>query len=169
MRYFTRGWANGELTEEEDDTLSRAYEARLTEITPRLPPSMVRLLEGASLHDAIIESVRWAPSQAELRLKLVCGASDVGYRGVQLTYRGAMLGKARIESLRNVANDREACILYQEVDIDEEGVLAHRLLCWPNAEVTIEFRELDYVSAPRDDRRVTLAGAFVVVEDGDDE
>lgn len=167
MRYFTRGWANGELTEEEGETVCRAYEARLTEISPGLPPSMARLLRGASLHDAIIESVRWMPSRAELRLVLVCGSSEVGYQGIHLTYRGAMLGERRIESLRNAANNREACLLYDEIDVAEEGMLTHRLLFWPSEEVTIEFSELDYVSVPRDDCRVTLAGAFVVQDDED--
>jgi hypothetical protein len=168
VRYFTRGWANGELTDEEENAACRAYEARVAEITPLLPPSMVCLLRGASLHDAIIESVQWTPSRAELRLELVGDdASEVGYQTVELTYRGAMLGAARIASLRNVASNREACILYQEIDIADEGVLTHRLLFWPNEEVTIDFRELDYACAPRDDRRVTLSGAFVIVSEAE--
>jgi hypothetical protein len=98
----------------------------------------------------------------------VIGTSESGYHAVQLTYRGAMLGKSRVESLRNVACNREACVLYQEIDVTDDGTLVHRLLFWPNDEVTIEFGELEYVSAPRDDCRVTLAGAFVV-ELGDEE
>ncbi len=78
-----------------------------------------------------------------------------------------MLGRSRIESLRNVASNRDACVLDQELDIADDGVLAHRLLFWPNEEVTIEFSELDYVSAPRDDCRVTLGHAFVVVEEAE--
>jgi hypothetical protein len=78
-----------------------------------------------------------------------------------------MLGKRRIESLRNVACNRDACVLYQEIDIANEGALVHRLLFWPNDEVTIEFSDLEYVCVPRDDCRVTLGGAFVVL-DGDE-
>ena len=112
MRYFTRGWANGEL---------------------------------------------------------VAGTSEVGYETIDVIYRGVMLGKQRIESLRNAACNGEACVLYQETDIaDDDGTLAHRLLFWPNEEVTIEFRELEYVSAPRNDCRVALGGAFVVEPEGED-
>lgn len=168
MRYFTRGWANGELTDEEDEAVRRAYEARLVEIASRLPPAMTRLGRGVSLHDALIESVRWRPSLAELCLKLVSGTSEGGYQAIQLTYRGAMLGKSRIDSLRSVACNREASVLSQEIDIADDGTLAHRLLFWPNDEVTIEFGELDCLFAPRDDCRVTLGGAFVV-EEGDDD
>jgi hypothetical protein len=79
-----------------------------------------------------------------------------------------MLGKHRLDSLRKAAHDREACILYQEVDIDDDGTLAHRLLFWPSEEVTIEFRELEYACTPRDDCRVTLGGAFVIEQEGED-
>ena len=168
MRYFTRGWANSELTDEEDATVRGAYEARLAEIGPRLPTSMADL-RRVSLHDALIESVRWTPSLAELRLDLVAGDLEVGYRALHLTYRGAMLGKARTESLRNAASNREACVLYQEIDIVDDGLLVHRLLFWPNDEVTIEFNELGYVCEPRDGRRVTLGGAFVIADEEDDD
>jgi hypothetical protein len=126
VRYFTRGWANGELTDEEEQAVSRAYEARLAEIAPHLSPSTTRLCGGVSLHDAIVESVRWTPSLAELRLELVGGTSEAGYQAIHLTYRGTMLGKARIDSLRNVACNREACVLYQEVDIPEDGLATSR-------------------------------------------
>jgi len=79
-----------------------------------------------------------------------------------------MLGHSRIESLRNVACNREACVLYQEIDVADDGTLTHRLLFWPNDEVTIDFNELDYACAPRGDCRVSLPGAFVV-EDEDEE
>lgn len=161
MKYFTRGWANGELGDLETDRVREAYVARLEAIAAKLPPPMARL-GAASLHDALIESVRWKPSAAELRVALVAGDSQTGYESVVLTYRGAMLGEPRIESLRRVARDREACVLYDEVDLADDGALVHRLLFWPNEELTIEFRELEYSSAPRPDRRLAPGSAFVV-------
>jgi hypothetical protein len=87
--------------------------------------------EGVSLHDALIDSVRWKPSLAELRVTLVAGTLEVSYETIDLIYRGARLGKHRIESLRNAACNREACVLYQEIDIDDDdGTLIHRLLFW---------------------------------------
>ena len=170
MRYFTRGWANGELTDDEGDCVRKAYATRLEEIASKLPSSMARLRQGVSLHDALIESVRWRPSAAELHVTLVAGTSEVGYETIDLTYRGAMLGRRRIESLRNAACNREACVLYHEIDIaDDDRTLAHRLLFWPNEEVTIEFLELEYASASRSDCRVALGGAFVVDPEGEDQ
>lgn len=167
MRYFTRGWANGELTEEEGAAVNAAYRARIAEIAPRLPPAMIRLRQGVSLHDAVIESVRWDPSRKRLRLALVAEALEVGYQLLELTYHGAMLGKARIDSLRNVVSNKGACVLYQELDISEDGDLVHRLLFYPNEEVTIDFRSLDYTSTPRADARMTFGGVFAIESHGE--
>jgi hypothetical protein len=166
VRYFTRGWANGELTEDEGESVRQGYRARLAEIASRLPSAMTRLRD-VSVHDALIESVRWRPSASELRLTLIAGTLETGYLALHLTYRGAMLGEHRIDSLRNAACEKEACVLYQEIDIEDDGTLVHRLLFWPRDEVTLDFRELEFACTPRNDCRVTPGGGFVD-EDGDD-
>jgi len=68
MRYFTRGWANGELSDEEAERVEDAYRARLSAIVPRLPTALRRLVEDVCLHDGVMESVRWAPVEKRLQL-----------------------------------------------------------------------------------------------------
>jgi hypothetical protein len=170
MRYFTRSWANHELSDAEDDQARQAYERRIAEIAPRLPPAMLRLLREVSLHDAIIERVVWRPAKQELKLDLV-GVSDLtGYFLVQLTYGGAQLGKQHIAALKRAALSRETELLYDEVDIIDDGRLCHRILFWPNEEVTLDFSQLELSISPRPDKRVDLTGAFdEEVEESDDE
>jgi hypothetical protein len=171
MRYFTRGWANGELGDA-GEQIAEAYRRRLDEITPRLPESARVLAREINLHDAIIERVRWCPATRELSLELVAHVDRAGYRTIALTYLGALLGEQRLETLRMVARDRETEILYDEVDIDDDDnddLLVHRLLFWPRDELTIDFRELRLEVTPRDDKRVTLGGAFVEVQPADDD
>jgi hypothetical protein len=166
MRYFTRGWANGELGDA-GEQVAEAYWRRLDEITPRLSEPACVLARDVELHDAIIESVRWCPATSELSLVLVTRDGVAGYRTVALTYLGALLGVQRVDTLRTVARDRETTILYDEVDIDDEdedGLLVHRLLFWPHHELTIEFRVLRLQLTPRDDSRVMLGGAYVEIE-----
>lgn len=105
------GWANGEHTNEEDAAIRQGYRARLSEIEPRLPVAMLRLRDKTSLHDALIESVHWSPARAELPVSLVCEKVDTGYQTIPLTYHGALLGKRRVTSMRNAAQNKEACIL----------------------------------------------------------
>jgi hypothetical protein len=160
MRYFSRGWVNGDLDDDECDQVSKAYEARLTEIAPRLPESLVRLAREVSLHDAVIESITWSPSLRVLTLELIAGDLQRGYHAATLTYSGALLGEQRLETLRSVGRDREACVLYDEVDLGTDGLLVHRILFWPREELTIDFEALELTVADRADRRVLMGNAF---------
>ena len=160
MRYFTRGWANGDLSDDEYARMPEAYARRLAEIAPRLPAAMLKLAREISLHDGLIARMRWRPNSKELTMTLVTGSVGPGYRTTTLTYVGALLGKSRIEALRNAGLDRETQLLYDEVDIDDDGLLVHRILFWPREEVTIDFSELRLEDEPREDRRVNLGPGF---------
>lgn len=57
-----------------------------------------------------------------------------------------------------------------ELEEDECDRLEHRIIFWPDGELTIPFRELTLSREPREDRRCYLGGAFQIVypeEDGD--
>lgn len=162
MIYFTRGWANGELSDAESDGVVAAYKARLTEILPSLPPALVRLAREISLHDGVIEQVQWIPAEKVLRLAVVCGDLQNGYSLVEIVYGGALLGEQRLDALRRAASDRDVELLYDEVDIQPDGLLTHRILFHPRDEVTIDFETVSVSVSPRSDKRVNLGGAFVV-------
>jgi hypothetical protein len=159
MRYFTRGMASGEFDDSEAAEIRRAYAAHLENISPRFTRS-ARALAKLSLQDGIIEEVIWEPAVKCLRMSLVMPHS-AGYRVVTLKYSGTLLGTRRIQTLRDVARDRETQILESEVDCDNEGLFSHRLLFWPRDELTIEFTDLELVTANRQDDRVSLKGYFV--------
>ena len=172
MRYFSRGWANGELTDDESEAVTRAYEKRLETITPLLPPPVVRLLREVGLHDAIVEKVVWAPARKHLRATFVSGTSVVGYTTVIIDYAGAMLGRERVDGLRRAVSDRDVTVLYQEVDVDETDrsgklVFVHRLLFHPSEEVTIDCEQMSVSFEERADPRVLLGPAFVVHDESD--
>lgn len=147
--------------------MREAYRRRLDEIDAQLSEPARALARTVSLHDAIIEQACWHPASKELTLTLVAENSS-GCRTVTLTYRGALLGTRRVDTLRNVARDRETEILYDEVDIDVDGMLVHRILFSPRDELTIDFEELQLEVTPRNDTRVYLRGAFVEVADTPD-
>lgn len=167
MRYFTRGWMSGELTDAETERTGEAYRARVAEIAPRLPPAMLRLTRDFSLHDALVERIVWNPTARCLRLSLVCGNVQRGHSLAQLTYDRAMLGQPRVDSLKRAAECRHTELVYDEVDVEDDGHLSHRLLFVPSEEVTIEFERFDMTVSPRPDRRVELLGPFL--EEGPDD
>lgn len=160
MRYFTRGWTRGELTDEEAKATLQAYRARLARIEPRLPPAFVRLDRDVSLHDGIIEQIVWNSASRRLEMSLVCGDQQSGYFLAQLTYLGAVLGGPRVDSLKRAA---EGCqeLVHDELDVDDGGLLSHRLLFEPSEEVTIDFEDFEMRISPRGDRSLRLDGFFI--------
>jgi hypothetical protein len=162
MRYFTRGWVNGEYSDDDHDASAVAYASRLNDIAGQLPEAVARLAEQ-SLQDAEIDRVTWEPAAQRLILALVIERA-AGYATLTLTYTGALLGARRVQVLRDVARDRNAQILCSEVDRDEEGLLTHRLLFWPRDELTIDFTSLTLELADREDHRVSLRPFFIEVD-----
>jgi hypothetical protein len=166
MRYFTRGWTQGELGEEASEDVWRAYSDRLSMIASSLPAPALQLAREIDLHDAEIERVEWSETTRNLTLALVApgGTED---RSVVIKYTGAMLGSGpvdtrwRMEVLRAVARDRETQILYDEVDCQEDGVLSHRLLFWPRDELTIDCTSLSVDVSIRPNSAFYLGGYFV--------
>lgn len=172
MRYFTRGHANGEHSDAEYDEVVASYRRHLEEISAALPLPLRSLATDISLHDAVIERITWQPATGALAIALVAFRVGVpnAYDSVVLEYGGAMLGEARVDSLRAVARDREAQILDFEVDIDDEdGRFIHRLLFWPREEVAIDFRTFDCQVTPREGFAVELGGSFLVLEPEDED
>jgi hypothetical protein len=167
VRFFTRGWHQGDLSDEEYEQTVRDYDTHLEAISGRLPDPVVALAREVNLHDAVIERVEWEPASARLVLRLVTTTSE-SRQAVTLTYSDAMLGDRRLDVLKNVARDRKTEILYSEVDLGEDGgVLAHRLLFSPRDELTIEFGTLTLELQPRADDRVQLGPFFLEVPAND--
>ncbi len=168
MKYFTRGWINGELGDEAFDQVSEAYRQRLAEIEPRLTPAL-RELTRTNLHDAVVERITWTPHLGRLVVDLLLlEKSPDRYLAARLRYEGALLGVRRIDVLRQVARDRQTTVLCDEVDLDDDGIFAHRLLFWPRDEVTLCFSELYLELSPREDRRVNLGPAFLELRPDED-
>lgn len=165
MRYFTRGWATGDYDDAACDRALREYNERLAQIDPLLSDDLRRLSE-TSLNDGLIESVVWDPHQSELTLSLVVGGPE--YSTLRLHYAGALLGRSE-ESLRRAALDREAEVLYDEIDVREDGLFVHRLLFWPREELSIWFDRLSLELTPREGTAVELGGAWHVVERDEDD
>lgn len=160
MRYLTRGWANGELPDDEADKARDAYWAHLASIEDRLPPEMLRLTREVTLHDGVIEQIAWNAKEQLLEATLICDDRANGLARVELRYFGAQLGRERIAALRRAALSRETELLYDELDVGDDGLLCHRILFSPNEEVTLDFERIEVQIEPCADARVLLYPAF---------
>lgn len=136
MRFFTRAWTQGELTDEAFEAVPEAYRRHLGALG--LPASVVVLAES-NLHDALVLDVEDEPKRLRLRLRV--GDHQRGYSDLRITYTGATTDSATLAALRA----HEAEVLYSEID-RTGGRYAHRLLLWPAGEAVIAFEDVKLVS-----------------------
>jgi hypothetical protein len=144
MRWLTREWANGSLSEADFRERARAERRHRESVLSRLPASL-RTLSGdpvdgryRSLHDGRINS--W-----ELRLpdrfilELTAGDRQYGYERLRLEYRDVELLGVSEQQLDSWFNDESTELLYDEVDVAGDGRFEHRVLLTPDGEFGVSF------------------------------
>jgi hypothetical protein len=144
MKYFTRGWSNGEFDDETSDQMRAAYWDRVKSLRPSMPASVKKLATATELHDAVIDRISWDRRRRNLKLELVLidDHKPSGSLGATLLYKGVRLSDQKIDLLAERARDRRTEILYDEVDLEEKGNWVHRMLFWPVGEISIWFSSL---------------------------
>jgi hypothetical protein len=144
MKYFTRGWHSGEYDEETCDQMRAAYWDRIKFLRPSMPGSVKKLATATRLHDALIDRILWDARKRKLKIELVL-VRDInrsGGLGAVLLYKGVQISDQQIGQLAERARDRRTVILYDEIDLEENGNWVHRLLFWPVGEISIWFSSL---------------------------
>lgn len=153
MRYLTRAWNNGDLTEDEEEALEAAFRRHRAIILPQLPESLRRFAETVDIHDGLLRTVVLDRGAGTLRMSLRCGEFDGGYYDVDLTYVEVRLAHLDVPVLRVIASDPESEALYLEEDALEPGWYVHRWLWWPfGRELDVHFSALAFERTPRPDR-----------------
>jgi hypothetical protein len=144
MKFFTRAWTTGELTDEEYARLPDAYWRYLARL--QLPPA-VTALSKINVHDAYVLAVDHQPDPSLLTLRLRCGDLQRGYSDVVLAFSHVTVDLATLDTLRRSV--RPACVevLYDEIDRSDEH-FDYRLLLYPDGEASFQFRQVDISERP---------------------
>ncbi len=154
MKFFTRDWHQGELSDSEADAAVPAYEAHLRTIAPSLPDALLRLTSGTSLHDGLIEQVIVDAEEGELSLALRIGDLQVGYSTLTLAYAGVFKPARQVSTFRQLLR-AGAELLSDEVDISPAGFV-HRLYFSTTEEVSLVFETLRLTQVQRSDRSISI-------------
>jgi hypothetical protein len=139
MKFFTRAWINGEVTDEPSAALPSAYWRYLA--TLRLPPTIVALSK-LNPHDAYVLAVDYQPERSLLTLRLRCGDLQRGYSDVTIAFSDVTVDLATLDTLRRAARPAPVEVLYDEIDRSGD-YFDYRLLLYPDGEATIQFRQVD--------------------------
>jgi hypothetical protein len=136
MKWFTREWATGELSDQEWERVPVLYDAHLALISDRLSPDALALASAVNIHDGHVKKSRHSGTTIELQL--VVGDLQSGYQWVVLLFVGAsLLDPASLDELHLDAAHTE--LLYDEIDLADDGLFDYRVLVWPRGELAIRF------------------------------
>lgn len=158
MRFFTRDWASGGRDDAHADTVLDEYRAHCARIASCVPEQLSEFMETVSLHDGLIVEGTFDAGQQRLDLTIRCGDLQSGYRDVRLAYSGVKLRPAELDGASTILNRPESEMLYDEIDVLPEGLLAHRMLFWPSGEIEFRFAGFAFEVQRRESREFGARG-----------
>lgn len=150
MKFFTRDWCQGKMTDEEAEAVIPTYQRHLDKLD--LPES-IRELAGLNPHDAYILDTEHEPREGTLRLRLRCGDLQIGYFDATLAFTHAILTSVDAATLVRARYPAKFEILYDEVDKVASAAFEYRLLLYPTGEVSIGFNQVAIARRPVADRQ----------------
>jgi hypothetical protein len=135
MRFFTKEWLSGQLTDEAFEAVPTEYRLHLAAL--RLPHAVLALAE-VNIHDGLMLDVEYEPQPAKLMLRLRCGDLQRGYCDLTVNYSAAALDPVSLSILRDAMRDPKDELLYDEVDRVGDR-FEHRLILSSHKEVCVRF------------------------------
>jgi hypothetical protein len=143
MKFFTKEWLRGELSDDAFEAVPADYLRHLTEL--KLPPN-IAVLANINLHDARVLHTRFDPAATLLSLRVRRGDLQRGYLESGFDYSGALVDDEGIVNLHRAVTEP-----YDEVLYDEIGRIGdrfeHRLIFASHREVYVSFSSVKVVSA----------------------
>jgi hypothetical protein len=140
MKWFT---AESRYTDDEADWDKRVaeYERHLEDLTPDLSDGAEQL-PTINVHDGQVQ--RWDHEPGQLfRLVLLIGDLQRGYESLKLEDTDAdATGSGHADQATQTLAEPGVEVVYDEIDRAGDGRYEHRVLFWPDGELTIRFRSL---------------------------
>jgi hypothetical protein len=149
MKFFTRNWLGGDMSDEQANAIAPAYRRHLETLDL---PQPLRDLVALNPHDARILGVDHDPSANTLTVRLRGGDLQAGYFDARLHFAGVSIRPADAAALARAGVE----ILYDEVDRPAPGGYEYRLLLHPTGEVAFHFNNVAIARHPVTDRRAAL-------------
>jgi hypothetical protein len=146
MKFFTREWATGGLSDDEFESVAKRYQDHLERLD--LPAEVFRLA-NVDLHDGVVNRVEEAAE--ELELTFVTGDQQGGYFETIITYANPLAWGATMTFLQFAAGNSEYEVLEHEVDRLGSSFI-HHVLFSSNDEAAIVFSSVAVTQIPRSSR-----------------
>ena len=140
MKYFTIAWWMGETDDESHDPVT-IYRERVASIKSMIPDSLTMYIEEISLHDSKIKEIDVNIPERRIRISTTTwdkGGSEIlnilQYDGVE-RYASCADYKKGLPGPHGYGDWG-----YDEIDIDKNGLLSHRILFSSGITIDITFK-----------------------------
>ena len=107
-----------------------------------MPAEVAALANDLSLHDARFKTVAVDYDSGNLKLRLRCGDLQHGYFDLSLDYEGAEMIDATPRGISALMGPPTAEVLYDEIDVTDDGRFEHDMRLWPDGELVVRFSNL---------------------------
>lgn len=157
MRFYTKQWLSGRLSDAEFDAVEVAAATHMARIQRSAPPPVYRLVSGegfGGFHDGVLIS---ATAGEPTTLAMCTGDLQHGYVTTTLEFRGADVA-VRGRSLRRIVRGPFTEILYDELDVIDDHY-EWRAVFSDNTVLAVAFSDVDIKVEPRADRYWGRRGA----------
>jgi hypothetical protein len=149
VKWFTRDWQQGRLTDDESSAVTADYVSHVEKLR-RSTPAALRVLSGStgqfSLHDGWFIYSQWTSGETrDLTIDVAGWYMDQPLLHVRIVYREAELLFPTQEIFDRLRATPSTEILYGEVDLTHDGRFEHRLLLWPEEAgyFAVRFKDLE--------------------------
>lgn len=139
MKYFTRQWCWGELSDAQIEKTSQRYDAYINGVYLKLPPPLKLLATSIHLHDGIIKKFTLSSSKKDLILSGIFGDLDIGYFKLKIKYKD--IRNFNSEDTSELFMQKKMEIIRDEIGIEKSGIFVHRLIFSNQSEFQINFCE----------------------------
>ncbi|MDQ1547146.1 MAG: hypothetical protein QOH69_2050 [Actinomycetota bacterium] len=140
MKWFTREWATGQLSEDESRAVRAEYTDHVNSILRYLiDDDADDLILNVNIHDGHVK--RWSQTDGSIKLEMVTGDLQSGYQRVLLVFHDAnLIGSGSLDEF-DFGHARTE-LLYDEFDVASENAFEYRVLVWPEGELIVRFRSV---------------------------
>ncbi len=138
MKYFTKEWHNGKISDRKSSALAETYKEYIDKNVHRLPFSIRLLAKSISLHDGIIKYININSKNKTLEFLVSCGNLQIGYYEITILFKSASYNQKQIDELKQQQYE----ILYNEWEITDKGY-NFKILFYPYFEISIDLSDLD--------------------------
>ncbi|HYU53149.1 MAG TPA: hypothetical protein VEK37_09410 [Gemmatimonadaceae bacterium] len=115
MKFFTREWHAGEVSESEANTIPAAYQADIEGLLSKMPVAVRALAQSINVHDGRIRRVTPRSLEIYSNRRAAMRRHREGYFDIDLSYGDVDVSASDLHSLEVVGGQSKAEVLYDEI------------------------------------------------------